>query len=60
MVQLPVPGHLTLNWVRLRQWPNVLTVGIGGGCLDMFSLALWGTARYGLKYCLRGPLNPNQ
>ena len=39
----------------------------GGGCLDIFSLvyrfsflspSLWETARYRLKYCLKGPLNP--
>ena len=40
-----------------------------GGCLDVFSLiyhfsflspSLWETARYRLKYCLKGPLNPEQ
>ena len=40
-----------------------------GGCLDIFSLiylfsllspSLWETARYRLKYCLKGPLNPKQ
>ena len=40
-----------------------------GGCLDIFSLIylfsflspfLWETARYRLKYCLKGPLNPKQ
>ena len=39
------------------------------GCLDIFSLlylfsfhspSLWETARYRLKYCLKGPLNPKQ
>ena len=39
------------------------------GCLDFFSLvyhfffltpSLWETARYRLKYCLKGPLSPNQ
>ena len=38
--------------------------GRGGGCLDIFSLichfsflspSLWETARYRLKYCLKGP-----
>ena len=38
-----------------------------GGCLDIFSLvyhfsflspSLWETARYRLKYCLKGPLSP--
>ena len=46
-----------------------LAVGAGGGCLDIFSLiylfsflspSLWETARYRLKYCLNGPLNPKQ
>ena len=41
----------------------------GWGCLDIFSLvylfsfpspSLWETARYRLKYCLKGPLNPKQ
>ena len=27
---------------------------------SLFSPALWETARYRLKYCLKGPLNPNQ
>ena len=40
-----------------------------GGCLDIFILiypfsplspSLWETARYRLKYCLKGPLNPKQ
>ena len=39
------------------------------GCLDIFTLvypfsplspSLWETARYRLKYCLKGPLNPKQ
>ena len=52
-----------------RQGPFVLAVGAGGGCLDIFSLvylfsflspSLWETARYRLKHCLKGPLNPTQ
>ena len=27
---------------------------------SLFFLTLWKTARYGLKYCLKGPLNPKQ
>ena len=63
--KLPVPGVL-LIWVRVRQGPTALAVGAGGGCLNIFSLvyhfsflspSLW-TARYRLKYCLKGPLNP--
>ena len=47
----------------------MLAVGAGGGCLDIISLiyhfsflspSLWETARYRLKYCLKGPLNPKQ
>ena len=39
------------------------------GCLDFFppvfhfsllSPSLWETARYRMKYCLKGPLNPKQ
>ena len=51
------------------QGPTVLAVGAGGGCLDIFTLvypfsslspSLWETARYRLKYCLKGPLSPKQ
>ena len=51
------------------QGPIALAVGAGGGCLDIFILvyhfsflspSLWGTARYRLKYCLKGPLSPKQ
>ena len=53
--------------ITVRQGPTALAVGAGGGCLDIFTLiypffpfspALWETARYGLKYCLKGLLNP--
>ena len=66
--QLPVPGRPTI-WITLGQGPTALTVGAGGGCLDIFILiypfsplspSLWETARYRLKYCLKGPLNPKQ
>ena len=62
--KLPVPGRPT-NWIIVGQGPIVLAVGVGGGCLDIFSLiyhfsflspSLWETARYRLKYCLKGPL----
>ena len=58
-----------LIWIIVGQGPTALTVGAGGGCLDIFSLvyhfsllspSLWETARYRLKYCLKGPLNPKQ
>ena len=51
------------------QGPTALAVGAGGGCLDIFTLnypfsplspSLWEPARYRLKYCLKGPLNPKQ
>ena len=51
------------------QGPIALAIGAGGGCLDIFSLiyhfsflspSLWETVRYRLKYCLKGPLNPEQ
>ena len=66
--KLPVPGHPTI-WILVGQGPTALAVGAGGGCLDIFSLvyhfsfhtpSLWETARYRLKFCLKGPLSPNQ
>ena len=65
---LPVPGRPTI-WMIVGQGPTALAVGAGGGCLDIFTLiypfsplspSLWETARYRLKYCLKGPLNPRQ
>ena len=64
--KLPVPGRPTI-WITVGQGPTALAVGVGGGCLDIFTLiypffllspSLWETARYRLKYCLKGPLNP--
>ena len=58
-----------LLWIRVGQGPTALAVDAGGGCLDIFSLvyhfsflfpSLWETARYRLKYCLKGPLSPKQ
>ena len=66
--KLSVPGRPTI-WITVGQGPAALTVGAGGGCLDIFTLiypfsplspSLWETARYRLKYCLKGPLNPKQ
>ena len=57
-----------LIWIIVRQGPIALAVGAGGVCLDIFSLvyhfsflipSLWETARYRLKYCLKGPLSLN-
>ena len=66
--QLPVSGRPTI-WITVGQGPIALAVGAGGGGLDIFTLiypffplspSLWETARYRLKYCLKGPLNPKQ
>ena len=66
--KLPVPGRPTIL-IRVGQEPAALAVGAGGGCLDIFTLIypfsplspfLWEMARYRLKYCLKGPLNPKQ
>ena len=56
-------------WIKVGHGPIVLAIGAGGGCLDIFSLVYhfsflspspWETARYRLKYCLKGPLSPKQ
>ena len=66
--KLPVPGRPTI-YITVGQGPTALAVGAGGGCLDIFTLyypfsplspSLWETARYRLKYCLKGPLNTKQ
>ena len=66
--KLPVLGRPTI-WVIVGQGLTALVVGVGGGCLDIFTVicpfssrspSLWETARYRLKYCLKGPLNPRQ
>ena len=66
--KLPVSGRPTI-WMTVGQGPTALAVGAGGGCLDILSLiypisilspSLWETARYRLKYCLKGPLSPKQ
>ena len=58
-----------LIWIRVGQGPTALAVGVGGGCLNSFSLvynfsflspSLWETARYRLKYCLKELLSPKQ
>ena len=58
--KLPVPGR-PIIWMT--------EVGVGGGCLDIFTVvnpfsplspALWETAQYRLKYCVKGPLNQTQ
>ena len=66
--KLPAPGRPTI-WMIVGQGHTALAVGAGGGCLDIFTLiypfsplspSLWETARYRLKYCLKGPLKPKQ
>ena len=66
--KLPVPGRPTI-WMIVGQGPIALAVGAGEGGLDIFTLlypfsplsrSLRETARYRLKYCLKGPLNPVQ
>ena len=56
-----------LIWLIVGQGPIALAVGAGGGCLDIFTLiymfsplspSFWDTARYRLKSCLKGPINP--
>ena len=65
-----VLGKLSVSvWIIVEPGPIALAVGAGGDCLGIFSLTsisslfflpLWETARYRLKYCPRGPLNPKQ
>ena len=63
-----VPGRPTI-WISVGQGLTALAVGAGGGCFDIFILiypfsplspSLWETARYRLKYCLKGTLNQKQ
>ena len=58
-----------LIWIIVGQGPTALVVGADGVCLDIFSPvyhlsplspSFWETARYRLKYSLKGPLNPKQ
>ena len=73
--KLLVPGCPTI-WIIEGQGSIALAKGAGGDRLDIFTLlylfsvrspSLWETARYrlkyclkGPKYCLKGPLNPEQ
>ena len=65
--KLPVPGRPTIL-ITVGQGPIALAVGAGGvdwtfllsSVLSPLSPSLWETARYRLKYCLKGPLNPKQ
>ena len=60
--KLPVPGHPTI-WITVGQGPSSLAVGMGGGCLEIFTLihsfsllspTLWETARHRLHTVLKG------
>ena len=65
--KLPVPGRPTI-WITVGQGPTALAVGAGGvvwtfllsSILSLLFLRLWETARYRLKYCLKGLLNRKQ
>ena len=61
--KLPVLGRPKILLI-VGQGPIALAVGAGGDYLDIFTLiypfstlspSLWETARYRLKYCLKGP-----
>ena len=62
--ELSVPGRPTIL-ITVGQGPIALAVGAGGvvwtfllsSILSLLSPSLWETARYRLKYCLKGPLN---
>ena len=64
-----VPGRPTNLDNIVGQGHTAHAVGAGWGCLDILSLVYhfsllspspWETARYRLKYCLKGPLTPKQ
>ena len=56
-------GVLQFGYSRARAY--CVRSRCGWGCLDIFTFSplspsLWETARYRLKYCLKGPLNQKQ
>ena len=66
--KLPALGCPTIL-ITVGQRPTALAVGVGGGCLDIFTIihpfsplspSLLERAGYRLKYCLKGPLNSKQ
>ena len=64
MDKLSVPGCPTV-WMIGGQGLTALTVGAGSLVWTFFShlsflSSLWDMARYRLKYCLKGLLNPKQ
>ena len=66
--KLLVPGRPTnLDYGRARAFCACRRCGWGlfghfflSSIISLLSPSLWETARYRLKYCLKGPLNPNQ
>ena len=65
--KVPVPGRPTI-WMKVGKGPIALAVGVGGGLFGHFTLlylfsclspSLWEMVRYRLKYCPKGPLQPN-
>ena len=66
--KLPVPGRPTnLNYSRARAYCACNRCGWGvvwtfflSSITSLLSPSLWETARYRLKYCLKGLLNPDQ
>ena len=66
--KLPVPGRPTIfDYSRARAYCACSRCGWGvvwtfllSSILSLPSPSLWETARYRLKYCLKGPLNPKQ
>ena len=65
--KLPVPGR-PIILITVGQGPIAVAVGAGGvvwtfllsSIISLLSPSFWETARYRLKYCLKGSLNPNQ
>ena len=60
--KLPVPGRPTIL-ITVGHGLIALAVGAGGVVWtfllsSILSPSLWETARYRLKYCPKGPLNP--
>ena len=66
--KLPVPGRPTyLDYSRARAYCACSRCGWGlfghflfPSVVSLFFLPLWETARYRLKYCLKGQLSPKQ
>ena len=67
LCKLPVPGRLSnLADSRARAYCACRVAGVFFGHFTLIYLfsplspSLWEMARYGLKCCLKGPLNPKQ